>query len=506
MGFNFGAFLGGAAQQIVEDIDEQEKEVKLRTRTILDRQVAEAYENRKKFKDDKEKVEKQINSIAQLFDPNDPFRFNKARSIVAGGDEHYNTMYKELSTHKRLGGDMKTAYDYVAANEEQGFKGVADAAEGLVKLRTIEAPQFKEGVRGEGARLFGIDAKSSYEKARAQYEQAGLLPSSKSEFKESVQKYGTGTINFQNLKKDKESIDKMYANNMQEILDLDKNDPNYKEKRAKLEAKQEELTKGVAKMNSVSATVIATKLREEGDDDKGKTTSQHANLYSKALSEFRQGLGYDKSNQIIVDDNGEELYGKDAKDFFDNKINQWKQNYVKGMVDGNGELLDNTTDTKSFLDAFGLSQYVGVKPDEKQTKPIGKTKEEAMKEQIEKAKELGTAESSIQQLLKQNENVPEKNKQKLYQRIFEIVKQAYPNAQNLQDIVNKQIDIFEEQQKSNQFVRNKGQKEQTNVETPVGTYQGQKVVQKGNTFILVREDGSRIKTLNPAEIEKITKS
>ena len=60
MGFNFGAFLGGAASQIVEDIDEQEKEVKLRTRTILDRQVAEAAENRKKFQDDKEKIEKQI--------------------------------------------------------------------------------------------------------------------------------------------------------------------------------------------------------------------------------------------------------------------------------------------------------------------------------------------------------------------------------------------------------------------------------------------------------------
>ena len=177
MGFNFGAFLGGAASQIVEDIDEQEKEVKLRTRTILDRQVAEAAENRKKFQDDKEKIEKQISSIAQLFGENDPFRFNKARSIVAGGDEHYNTMYKELSTHKRLGGDMGQAYDYTAASEEQGFEGVADAAKGLAKLRTIEAPEFTESVRSEGARLFGIDAKSMYEKAKAQYEQAGLLPS-----------------------------------------------------------------------------------------------------------------------------------------------------------------------------------------------------------------------------------------------------------------------------------------------------------------------------------------
>ena len=62
MGFNFGAFLGGAASQIVEDIDEQEKEVKLRTRTILDRQVAEAAENRKKFRSEERRVGKECRS------------------------------------------------------------------------------------------------------------------------------------------------------------------------------------------------------------------------------------------------------------------------------------------------------------------------------------------------------------------------------------------------------------------------------------------------------------
>ncbi len=50
MGFNFGAFLGGAASQIVEDIDEQEKEIKLRTRNILDRQVAQTLANQKEYK------------------------------------------------------------------------------------------------------------------------------------------------------------------------------------------------------------------------------------------------------------------------------------------------------------------------------------------------------------------------------------------------------------------------------------------------------------------------
>jgi hypothetical protein len=499
MGFDFGGFIGGAASQIVQDIDEQEKEVKLRTRTILDRQVAEAAENRKKFQDDKEKVEKQITSIAQLFGENDPFRFNKARSIVAGGDEHYNTMYKELSTHKRLGGDMNVAYDYVAANEEQGFQGVADAAKGLVKLRTIEAPEFTESVRSDGARLFGIDAKSMYEKARSQYQQAGLLPNSKEQFQDSVQKYGTGTINFQNLKKDKESIDKMYANNMQSILELNPDDPKYKEKRAKLEAEQKEILKGVAKMNTVSASVIATKLREDGEE--GKTTSQHANLYSKALSEFKQGLGYSKTDKSIINEDGKELYDEEATEYYNSKINQWKQNYVKGMVDGKGNLIDDTSDTKSFLDAFGLTQYVGVEPEEKSPKP---SKEDAMKLQIEKSKKLGSAESSIQELLKENQNVPEKNKQKLYQRILDIVSQAYPDNQNLQDIINNQIDIFEKQQKGKKFVRNKDK--QTNVLKPVGTYLGKQVVKRGNTFVLVGKDGIQIKTLSPAEIKKIVKS
>ena len=503
MGFNFGAFLGGAASQIVEDIDEQEKEVKLRTRTILDRQVAEAAENRKKFQDDKEKIEKQITSIAQLFGENDPFRFNKARSIVAGGDEHYNTMYKELSTHKRLGGDMGQAYDYTAASEEQGFEGVADAAKGLAKLRTIEAPEFTESVRSEGARLFGIDAKSMYEKAKAQYEQAGLLPSSKEEFKDSVKKYGTGTINFQNLKKDKESIDKMYANNMQSILELDKNDPKYKEKRAKLEAEQEELTKAVAKMNNVSASVLATKLREEGDKDTGKTTSQHANLYSKALSEFRQGLGYDKTNQVIVNDNGEELYGKDAKDFFDNKINQWKQNYVKGMVDGNGNLIDDTSDTKSFLSAFGLSQYVG-KPEEKDT--VDKPKKITFDDKVKSAQDAGSPEAFLQgELGKIPKGLSAEKKNTVYQKIFEIVQSAYPNATNIQEIVNKEIDKYEAAEKAKTFVRNKGEVAKTE-DKVVGTYQGQQVVQRGDTFILQGKDGTQIKTLNPTEISNINKS
>ncbi len=55
MGFSFGAALGGFADQVVSDIETQEKDVKLRTRTILDRHVAETAANRKEYKANKKK-------------------------------------------------------------------------------------------------------------------------------------------------------------------------------------------------------------------------------------------------------------------------------------------------------------------------------------------------------------------------------------------------------------------------------------------------------------------
>ena len=95
MGFNFGAMLGGAATQIVEDINEKEKDVKLRTRTILDRQVAQTAANQKEYKAQKKKVTEQMNALVGLFG-NTPEGIAKARDIIAGGDTHYTNMYGKL--------------------------------------------------------------------------------------------------------------------------------------------------------------------------------------------------------------------------------------------------------------------------------------------------------------------------------------------------------------------------------------------------------------------------
>jgi hypothetical protein len=255
---------------------------------------------------------------------------------------------------------MDEAYSYTAASEEQGFEGVADAAKGLAKLRTIEAPEFTESVRSEGARLFGIDSKSMYEKAKAQYEQAGLLPSSSAELKETVKKYGTGSINFQNLKKDVKDVQTMYA----------KTAPDYKEKRAKLEANNKILTEQVSNMNMVSASVIAEKLRQDNKDT-GQSLTEMKNLYKDSRNKYEKSLQYSKTDGII-DDSGNNLFDNEAKEYFDKKMEEWDNNYVKGLVDGNGELIDNSADSQSFIKSFGLDKYVG-KPEEEDTeKPKGK--------------------------------------------------------------------------------------------------------------------------------------
>ena len=122
-------------------------------------------------------------------------------NYVKANGVHVNTMYKELSTHKKLGGNMNEAYDYAHANEEQGFEGVAEAAKGLVKLRQISTPEFATGVTTKGMQLFGIDPKQTYEQAKSQYVQSGLLPAdnaSESDIKES---FGKGSIRYDRLMK-----------------------------------------------------------------------------------------------------------------------------------------------------------------------------------------------------------------------------------------------------------------------------------------------------------------
>ena len=141
MGFNFAGFLGGAASQIVKDLDEQEKEVKLRTRTILDRQIQQTADNRKEYKANKKKVTEQLNALVPLFG-DDKNALAKARSIVAGGDAHFNNMFNLLQKHKLNGGNANTIVKFAPDANITGFKNVEDATNSLVQMASIPAPTF----------------------------------------------------------------------------------------------------------------------------------------------------------------------------------------------------------------------------------------------------------------------------------------------------------------------------------------------------------------------------
>ena len=391
MGFNFGAFLGGAASQIVEDIDEQEKEVKLRTRTILDRQVAEAAENRKKFQNDKEKVEKQINAIAQLFDSKDQFRFNKARAIVAGGDEHYNTMYKELSTHKKLGGDMNEAYDYAHVNEEQGFEGVADAAKGLVKLRQISTPEFATGVTTKGMQLFGIDPKQSYEQAKSQYVQAGLLPADGASESDIKSEFGKGSIRYDRLMKAPKDLESQLGVIATQITQLDKNAPDYKDKLDALNEKKKTVIGILAEVNEKSATVQSANIAANAKDDttdKDLTFSKVTTGFNAVEKSVQKELGYNTTGGLLkVTTPDGLLTGKEATNYYNGKIKEAKKNYVQGLLDNDGNIKsEGASNWIATNNAQGLvEEILGEKFGKKEEKTVtDEPKKITKKEKVKK--------------------------------------------------------------------------------------------------------------------------
>ena len=221
MGFNFGAFLGGAADQIVKDLDEQEKEVKLRTRTILDRQIAETAANRKEYKANKKKVTEQLNALIPLFG-DDKNAIAKARSIVAGGDTHFTNMLNMLQNHKLNGGDANTIVKFAPDAKVTGFKNV-DATSSLVQMASIPAPTF--GKKDDTPSAFGLDMGTSlyrgyYEKARKQYVDAGLLDPTKTG-EDSAVAYTSAIVDLSGLKQDTKTLQVQKAevvNQMREYL------------------------------------------------------------------------------------------------------------------------------------------------------------------------------------------------------------------------------------------------------------------------------------------------
>ena len=523
MGFNFMAALGGAASQIVDDIDEQEKEVKLRTRTILDRQVAQTAENQKAFQIKQEKAKEQLNSVVQLFDANDPFRYDKARQIVAGGPDHFKKVYSELSEHKRLGGDINKAYEFVPDASREGKAAsstVDEALKGIVTMRTISQPKISESVKGsDSLRLFGVDPDAMYNKARAQYEKAGLLIPASASSSEVSKSFGSGTVRYENLKKASVDTQTQLADINREIAELVANPDTdgFAEKMKKLEAKQSSLISSQSKLTDTSAAVKAAKINA-GTKDTGLTFSNHRTSYNDVVASAEKAMGYsDKGGLVTVTGpNGKMLKGADAESYYKQKIGEAKKSYALGLLDDNGDY--NNEDAKAFAKIRGLEDIVQQIRVEKfgadaeggsdNKKSGGKTDSEVVLE-IAKKNPVPTVDS-INSMLEASPKFAKLDKLALTKALKSQYKDisTIDLAKLVNDVINKrnaEADTLKQSQKKEDEELNKIFGKPKLEDGVVGTFQGQTVVLKDGKYKVM--DGDRqVKVLNPTEIEKIQKT
>ncbi len=336
MGFNFGAALGGFADQVVSDIEDKEKEVKLRTRTILDRHVAETAANRKEYKANKKKVTEQLNSIVSYFDKDDPDRWNKARAIISGGDSHVakmNTIFTKAQTN---GQSVNEVYKFTKSAKDVGFSGVEDTANSLIKLAEITKPDF--GASGQTSTLFGgTNLANVYEQGRAQYEEAGLLDAPTS-MSESGATYGSGQLDLTALKQDAKSLDQQEAN----AFDAKRNSTPGSAEYIKAEADLAAIDK---RNQETSVPLLIAKLKAEADA-KGDMPSLggYTTIHTKGLDRITQRF----KQPLVNGPDGKPIEDPLKKDeYFQQVVKDYNKNFIKGLIrnglDANAQDLINST-------------------------------------------------------------------------------------------------------------------------------------------------------------------
>ena len=328
MGFNFGAMLGGAAAQIVDDINEKEKDVKLRTRTILDRQVAQTAANQKEYKANKKKVTEQMNALVGLFG-NTPEGIAKARDIVAGGDTHYTNMYGKLQTHADQGGDVNELVTLTKGSDDIGFTGVEQATDSIVKLAAL--PELKMGT-GFGANYFKKEQETMIN--------AGLIQTM--QLSETAKKsYGQTKIDLTKMAKKAKSLD--------EII----NEARAKRNKALQSGTQDEIkaTEKVYQraLQDKTEESVAFKIKEMEAKADNNTTLRNVSLnYTASKKEFL-GTLYNKNNRVVGDDGEVIREEKVANAYVRDKTKAYHLKVLDGYLDGNGVF--NNPNAEKFVNA-----------------------------------------------------------------------------------------------------------------------------------------------------------
>ena len=328
MGFNFGAMLGGAATQIVDDINEKEKDIKLRTRTILDRQSAMTAANQKEFKAQEKKVTEQINSLVGIFG-NTPEGIAKARDIVAGGDTHYTNMYSQIQEHTKNDGDANDLIELTKGANDIGFKGVEDAVGSIVKLAAL--PEIKLGT-GFGANYFKKEQQAMID--------AGLIQTM--QLNESAKRsYGSTKIHLNKMAKK--------AKTMDEIL----NETRAKRDKALKSGTQEEIKvaeanyqRSIQDQKDESITYQSALKAAEAKSSGKSTYREISSNFGIDAKKFEDNLylGGDKTKLIADNEDGFISSQRDAKEYSELKKKKLQEHgtlWLKGQIDGNGDFINS---------------------------------------------------------------------------------------------------------------------------------------------------------------------
>ena len=396
MGFNFGAFLGGAADQIVKDLDEQEKEVKLRTRTILDRQIAETAANRKEYKANKKKVTEQLNALIPLFG-DDKNAIAKARSIVAGGDTHFTSMLNMLQNHKLNGGDANTIVKFAPDAEVTGFKNVEDATSSLVQMANIPAPTF--GKKDETASMFGVGMGNYYEKARKQYVDAGLLDTTKTG-EDSAVAYTSAMVDLSGLKQDTKTLQVQKAEVVSKMREYLKGGGTVNDKEYKALLQERDFLD----TNILSGNAAIKVAQEQNKNDGVLTVANHLKIIQGGMAKIESKY---KENSTIASVGPENV--SDAKE---KEITKFKTDYVKGLI-ANG--MDNNAFNLIKADPSLSKIYNKITQDALKVKD----KNDAFSTEVGKAKQLGTPQAYLDSL---------PSNQKIAAALKPLLEEAFPNA------------------------------------------------------------------------------
>ena len=519
MGINFLAAAGGAALQVAKDLDKKEDELRTRTQTILDEKVRRTRENQKDFDSKNEKAKETLSSIVELFPADDPYRYDKARKILEGGNTHAQKVYGELYAHKQAGGDINKAYEYIPNADLTGgqgkFSSVDEALQGLVKMRPVAEMKIAEGTTGM-TRLFGIDSNKIYKEMSKGYEEAGMLIPANASNSTILKDYGSGTINYKNLKKSQGTLKEQYDNISTKILNLDKDSPTYDKELKSLEVRQDGILSMQSKFNDNSVALKVAEKQASGKST-GTTYSEHRATWNDTIKGINSSIGF-KSDGIASEalDGKKRLNGAEAIEFRNKKLKEKKKAYARGLLDDKGDFINS--DSEDWANANGFNSVIseirkeqfGAEGDTSEPNKVPKKK--SSKDLVKEIKDKNkTVDINVVKQIKSA--IPNISETDLYTTIEGIYpKQETESEDDYMKRISSLIKEVSAQEKG--IAKQKKDKEQRisdlfKPEQPkegnVGTYQGQNVVLKDGKYRIV-DRGRLGKVLNPTEIKNIKKS